>query len=458
VDLFCGAGGLSLGFRTAGCHIRAAVDCDAVAGETFRQNFEILQPDAPPVVHTGNEADLQRLDLDVVSGAEPPDIVIGGPPCQGFAVIGRAKLDSLSDHGFAGDPRNELYRVFVRAIRTWRPRAFLMENVPGMMSVEGRNVANEAAAELAEGDYEVGYAVLNAVWYGVPQYRRRLFIIGIRRECGVMPTVPLATHIGDMPLGYPSPSQFFQRQLGFVRYGEMFVDLSKARFSPVTARQALHDLPVLRLDEEGDRRTEQNLRSGRPYGSVEPSAYARLMRDWPGFPTSTEVIDHAVRRTPRDYETFERMLPGDRYPEALAIARDRLAQEISASRKLGRTFDIGALVRGIVPPYPAETFVDRWRKLIPDQPSWTLTAHLARDTYSHIHYDGRQRRMISIREAARLQSFPDAFRFGGAMNDCFGQIGNAVPPILAWALAVNVLETLRFRAYGIPWDDLMRDA
>ncbi|MGH6689725.1 MAG: DNA cytosine methyltransferase, partial [Gammaproteobacteria bacterium] len=252
MDLFCGAGGLSLGFRTAGCRIRAAVDCDAVAGQTFRRNFEILQPDAPPVVHTGNEADLEHLDLNVVSAGEPPDIVVGGPPCQGFAVIGRAKLDSLSDDGFAGDPRNGLYRVFVQAIMGWRPRAFVMENVPGMMSVEGRNIADEAAAELAEGDYEVGYAVLNAVWYGVPQYRRRLFIIGIRKEFGVTPTVPLATHIGDMPSGYPRPSRSLQLPLGFVRYGEMLTDLSNARLSLVTARQALDDLPVLRMDEEDD--------------------------------------------------------------------------------------------------------------------------------------------------------------------------------------------------------------
>jgi DNA (cytosine-5)-methyltransferase 1 len=91
-------------------------------------------------------------------------------------------------------------------------------------------------------------------------------------------------------------------------------------------------------------------------------------------------------------------------------------------------------------------FIDKWRKLIPDQPSWTIPAHLARDSYSHIHHDSSQARMVSVREAARLQSFPDAFEFSGNMGDCFRQIGNAVPPLLAWAVAASVMGLLGHRA------------
>src|SRR5438067_1919346 len=107
VDLFSGAGGLSLGFRAAGCVIDAAVDVDSIAGETFRQNFTVLQSDQPPRVFSGEQYDLERVSFrDLME--KPPDILIGGPPCQGYSRLGRAKLDSLSDEGFEEDPRNQL--------------------------------------------------------------------------------------------------------------------------------------------------------------------------------------------------------------------------------------------------------------------------------------------------------------------------------------------------------------
>src|SRR5215472_4836777 len=106
IDLFCGAGGFSLGFHAAGCRVLAAADADAVATETFRQNFTRLQPEHPPRVFSGEEGDLERLDLDEVADGDGLDILIGGPPCQAFSRLGRAKLDSLSEEGFRGDPRN----------------------------------------------------------------------------------------------------------------------------------------------------------------------------------------------------------------------------------------------------------------------------------------------------------------------------------------------------------------
>jgi DNA (cytosine-5)-methyltransferase 1 len=452
VDLFCGGGGLSLGFHAAGCRIQAAVDIDEAAGQTFRANFENLQPEDPPAVVAGDDADLEQVRVaDILGGAPLPDIVIGGPPCQGFAIIGRGKLDSLGDEGFAGDPRNELYRTFVHAVAESQPRAFVMENVPGMLSVAGRNVADEAAGELASKGYEVGYALLNAVWYGVPQYRSRLFLIGIRRDLNIRPVAPPATHRAELPPGYAVPARSVQLPLGFVHHGELLVDLSRATWPAVTVSEAIGDLPELTDHLDGDRRPRADFRRELPYPGPPDSGYARLMRSWPGIPKSICVVDHAIRRTPRDYETFARMRPGDRYPEARAIAETRLDEAISALRAAGKDVDEEELRRGMVPRYPVGIFVDKWRKLIPHQPSWTIVAHLARDTYSHIHYDDRQRRMISIREAARLQSFPDAYRFSGSMNDCFRQIGNAVPPLLAWALACTVLETLGLEPAGVPF-------
>ena len=98
--------------------------------------------------------------------------------------------------------------------------------------------------------------------------------------------------------------------------------------------------------------------------------------------------------------------------------------------------------KAFVPPYPEDMFRDKWRKLVPDQPSWTVPAHLSKDCYSHIHYDSSQARSISVREAARLQSFPDGYLFEGAMGDAFRQIGNAVPPLLGWAIARSVSASL----------------
>jgi DNA (cytosine-5)-methyltransferase 1 len=303
-------------------------------------------------------------------------------------------------------------------------------------------VADGAAAELASKGYHVGYALLNAVWYGVPQYRSRLFLIGIRRELGVRPIAPPGTHYAELPPGYPVPARSVQLPLGFVHHSELLVDLSRAAEPAVTVVEALGDLPVLRDHLESGHRPRSDFRRELPYPDRPPSNYARLMRSWPGLPEPVCVIDHAIRRTPRDYETFARMKPGDRYPEALAIANTRLAAVIGALREAGKHVDEEELQRTIIPPYPVDIFVDKWRKLVPDRPSWTVVAHLARDTYSHIHYDDGQARMISIREAARLQSFPDAYHFSGTMNDCFRLIGNAVPPLMAWAIASRVVELL----------------
>ena len=215
IDLFSGAGGFSLGFRTAGCHILAAADADATAGETYRRNFSFLQPDRPPRVFCGDEGDLERLDLDTVSVGECPDIVIGGPPCQAFSMLGRAKLASLSDEGFKGDPRNALYRRFLLAVERWQPRAVVMENVPGMLSVGGVNYADTVTNELAALGYHTGYALLNAVWYGVPQLRERVIFIAFRADLGITPAAPPTGFSAELPEGYSRPLRYVAPSLQF---------------------------------------------------------------------------------------------------------------------------------------------------------------------------------------------------------------------------------------------------
>jgi DNA (cytosine-5)-methyltransferase 1 len=452
IDLFSGAGGLALGFRTAGCRIALAVDGDPIATDTFARNFATLQPDYPPQVLTGPDGDLGRVGIETIRVARRPDIVIGGPPCQGFSRLGRGKLDSLTDEGFEGDPRNKLYEQFLAAVAYWKPRAVVMENVPGMLSVAGTNYASIVTQELAQLEYRTGYALLNAVWYGVPQLRERLFFIGIRADLDRRPTPPPTTHDATLPEGYRRPYRTRETPLPFGGIwdwmeGEITVPSAQAALPAVTVREAIDDLPILTEHLSGTPLPKGDFRRPLPYRGEPHSAYARLMRHWPGLQVPAFISDHVTRRTPRDYETFRRMRHGDRYPAAKEIAEVRFQEALDQLRtecKAPAPESEGwrALRKEYVPPYDAEEFLEKWGKLRPDQPSWTVPAHLAKDSYSHIHPDSNQARMISVREAARLQSFPDGFRFSGNMGECFRQIGNAVPPLLAWAIASALLESI----------------
>ena len=176
------------------------------------------------------------------------------------------------------------------------------------------------------------------------------------------------------------------------------------------------------------------------------SAYTALMRRWPGFEAGEGVHDHVIRALPRDGPIFSAMRSGAEYPEAHATARTLAAAEAARLGLAEGGAAWHALFARMVPPYDVGKFPNRWWKLDPDQPVRTLMAHIGKDTYSHIHWDSAQARTISVREAARLQGFPDGFVFEGTMNPAFRQIGNAVPPPMAAAIAGTMLETLRAAA------------
>lgn len=172
------------------------------------------------------------------------------------------------------------------------------------------------------------------------------------------------------------------------------------------------------------------------------------MRTWPGFEAKDALLDHVIRYLPRDYELFARMNAGDQYPQAWQHANDALGEKITKLRNAGQvvnedSIEYETLRKQIVPPYDVNKFPNKWRKMWRDEPARTLMAHLGKDSYSHIHYDSQQARTISVREAARLQSFPDGFVFSGTMNPAFRQIGNAVPPLMAKTLAQAMMATLR---------------
>jgi DNA (cytosine-5)-methyltransferase 1 len=458
LTLFSGAGGLSLGFQAAGAHILAAVDANEDAGRSFQNCFARLQPRRPPRAFFGEAGDIENLDLEQVAPVgKGPRHPGGRSAVPGLFSPWAAKLASLAGDADPGDPRNQLYRRFVDATRLWAPRAVVIENVPGMLSLQGTNVADAVASDLAACGYRVGYALLNAVWYGVPQFRERLFFVGIREDLTLVPSMPDATHHVELPIGYLRPTQAITLSFAFAPHFELEVRTAGAKLPATSVGDALDDLPPIK-DHLSVAIPDQRRRESRhllPYQTGPDQAFARLMRAWPGLPEPAGVRDHVSRQTPRDFETFRRMRPDDRYPEAMRLALQRLEEELARRATAGEVLEPGSpahdtLRDSIVPPYPVEKFVDKWRKLNARRPSWTVPAHLSHDTYSHIHHDSGQARTISVREAARLQSFPDAFEFSGNMGSCYTQIGNAVPPVLAWAIASHLLRQLGFRSEPCP--------
>jgi len=462
LDLFAGCGGLSLGFQASGARIEAAVESDPDAARSHGLNFHKGDPrhsSARDITDTTPQALCDELELGNPAAAF--DIIVGGPPCQAFARVGRSKLREVADHpeAFRHDPRARLYIEYLDYVEACHPLAVVLENVPDMLNHGGHNIAEEICEVLASRGYVCGYTLLNSAFYGVPQMRERMFLIALHETLGEDVSFPLPTHRINLPAGYGS-----SRLVALKHLEALAVRNGKAHFltppaaqgalpMAVSARQAIGDLP--RIDarallasgelKRGARRFDQPV----PYNqSKRPNAYVKAMRNWAGLAAPAAISDHVIRYLPRDYALFARLKPGDQYPEAFRMAErmfdealERLAAEGKPVRRNSAAWK--TLRASIVPPYDPTKFPNKWRKMEPDLPARTLMAHLGKDSYSHIHYDSDQARTISVREAARLQSFPDGFRFCGTMNPAFRQIGNAVPPLLAKAVAQSVMAALQ---------------
>lgn len=450
LELCSGCGGMSLGLASAGFELIAHVESDPTAAKSFALNF-------PPPPSTAPEIWSKPRDMEEVSAAdlvaelgiksrtaETFDVLAAGLPCQAFARIGRSKLRSIrgEEDAFRTDPRAKLYKRFLEYVDAVQPVAVLIENVPDILNFGGHNVPEEICETLEKRGYETGYTLLNAAYYGVPQMRERLFLIAIDRSLGIRPGFPDPSHHADLPSGYEGARSV---ALKHVPDDGHFISIpapTEGLPAAVNVKAALSDLPYISehyRDPAVMRRRKVSEKL--PYREfTNLTLYQHMMRNWPGYASAGEVSGNVVRLTPRDFPIFKAMPKGADYPKALKIAEQlfmaRLKQERTRpARGSARWKEIRS---ECVPPYDPGKFPNKWWKLDPALPSRTLTAHMGKDTYSHIHWDSRQQRTVSVREAARLQSFPDGFEFAGAMNAAFRQIGNAVPPLLAFAVATRL--------------------
>lgn len=402
VDLFAGAGGLSHGFTQEGFEVALAVDKNRDAMDTFRFNH-------PEVPHSRVRCEdiHETLDSEVVDEIETDvDVIVGGPPCQGLSVAGyRARRASDEEYSILDDPRNDLYKQYVRILDRLEPTYLVMENVEGLLNEIGetdKRVIEDVENALSEVNYECDYRVIDCSEFGIPQTRKRVVVLGVRRSA-----------VNDPEARIEEMFEQFESEHTQERENDL--------------RRALTNLPRLRRGEGC------SVTARRSRGS--PSEYVRIN----GLHTGTRLsYNHQAREHPmdKDQELFDDVMqPGDTgWDVKYRKGRDDLIE-----------YNVGS------EDDPA--FKDKYRMLYWDQPSPTIVAHLAKDANSFIlpdYYeyvqenpekaDNERNRGITPREAARIQSFPDSYVFLGPFTSQFRQIGNAVPPLIGKYLA-NTIRT-----------------
>jgi len=320
-----------------------------------------------------------QADIDKVMFKGSVDVVVGGPPCQSFSMAGRPKINHLVRYNrrkrFIDDTRNRLYKHFVRIVESVRPQFLVMENVPGMISYMEGKVKDQILEDFTHVGYKTDFRIINAADFGVPQVRKRAIFIG--NNIGIENPFPHRTHADH-------------------KHFQMTLEEALHQTRPYqTVSDAISDLPPLQPGEGSE---------GTDYPShVLLTPYQVWARDG-----STSLYNHVARQqSQRDRRLFRRLRPGQ------------------------KMIDLPAKMR----PYRSDIFSDKMKKQRWDRPSTAIVAHMQKDGLMYIQPDREQARTFTPREAARLQSFRDGFHFLGPMTQQFKQIGNAVPPLVAKAVA-----------------------
>lgn len=399
IDLFAGCGGLLDGFMQTGKfeHL-AAVEWEIRPVETLRRRLATKWGDTN-AENSVIRFDMQRTD-ELLNGFEDPeygknpgmralvgskrvDMIIGGPPCQAYSVAGR-----ISDkQNMKNDYRNYLFEYYLKIVTEFQPKLFVFENVPGMLSAmpDGTPIIDLIRRDISACGYEIvddikKYAVVDASEFGVPQERRRVILVGLNRE-------------------------FFKGADIQEILKKFYTEILPKQHKPKrTVREAIGDLPKCW-----------------PLASpihINGKRYSHSVPD-------CEISWHLPRfASNRDWPIYQMLA------EDLASGRN----EYKDANKLCELYNKTT---------GANTKVHKYHVLRPDLPSTTILAHLYKDGLRFIHYDAQQARSITVREAARLQSFDDDFEFVGTQGDAYKMIGNAVPVGLAKALGNATAELLR---------------
>lgn len=339
LDLFSGCGGLSFGFEKAGFKILAGVDNWEDSLVTFKKNHQ----NSKAILLDLGSFDPMELEREIGSKV---DVVIGGPPCQGFSISGKRDPN---------DSRNTLYKGFVRTVEHFKPRAFVLENVPNLVSMSGGEIKEKIIKDFSNLGYLVKYKILLASNYGVPQNRKRVVFVGI---------------LGDNNFEYPQ---------------EAFSENKQSCFS------ALSDLP------------ENSIEYGATNRIKPKSEYQKLMRS-----NTDKIYNHEVsQHTPRTISTIALVPDGGNYKN--------LPKHLRSTRRVNIA----------------------WTRYDSKRPSPTI------DTGHRHHFHYKFNRIPTVRESARLQSFPDDFIFYGSKTSQYKQVGNAVPPLMAKALGEQLIKIIK---------------
>lgn len=334
IDLFCGCGGLSLGFEQAGFKVLLGIDSWQDALDTYKYN----RPDD----HTlcADLTTLEPSDIDSRLDGKKVDVIIGGPPCQGFSVAGKRIID---------DVRNTLYKRFVSFVEYFKPKAFVMENVPNILSMGGGIIRDQILFDFERIGYTVTHKVLTASDYGVPQNRKRAVFVGL---------------LNHKEYSFPKP-------------------LESER---VTSYEALSDLTENSIDE----------------GAIYP------------LPSASS------------YQTYMRLNSGGVYNHEVTVHNDKTKRIIGLVPDGGNYKDLPQELQDTRKVHIA------WTRLNSNKPSFTIDC----GHRHHFHY--KWNRVPTVRECARIQSFPDNFIFRKSRTSQYKQVGNAVPPLMAKAIADNL--------------------
>lgn len=405
IELFAGCGGLLDGFEKSGhFNMLGAVEWEKAPCENLirRLHDGWQMKDAEKKVL---RFDIQRTEelfsgwddpeygkseggLDALVGSEKVELVVGGPPCQAYSIAGRVR----DANGMRDDYRNYLFESYLKVVNHYRPKAFVFENVPGILSARPGDGERNIIDIIQEQFSEAGYVVLNPMKdavidmteYGVPQNRKRIIILGLSREVYGEKCEQLL-------------NDFYRKNLPSFK--------SKKK---KTVRDAIGDLPGLY-----------------PLGHDQKVDGVRTAHSLPVPPVPNHIARWNSERDIKIFRLLEEDIESGRNEYVSAESLKKLYTE-----KTGKTSNVH------------KYHVLRW-----DEPSNLIPAHLYKDGLRHIHPDSKQARSITIREAARLQTFPDDYIFYGSSTDIFKMIGNAVPPLFAGFVAEAVFDTL-FRKQG----------